>query len=212
MSDLPRIRLINIHKVSGTPWSLSKSLRFPSSESGHKSEAIPLPSSFKPKSITMGFGQRWQPKAYLDTLTPTGHLYLPKGGLNLSTGTIFSFKPKRKDDNGVPGPGSYNPKRLPLKSSQKVSLKSKFKELSPKKCPSPVSYSPKYTQVFRKHYKEVGFGFGERNFMRNMETDSPGPNLYTLPSEFDKVSKGCKKESRILVQGTFSAVSASSCL
>lgn len=212
MSDQPRIRLINIHKVTGTPWSLSKSLRFPSSESGHKSEPIPLPSTFKPKPITMGFGTRWQPKAFLDTITPTGHLYLPKGALNSSTGPIFSFKPKRKDDNGVPGPGSYDPKRLPRKSSPKVSLKSKFKELSLSKCPSPVSYSPKYTQVFKKHYKDVGFGFGERNFMKNMETDSPGPNLYTLPSEFDRFNKGCKKESKLLVQGSFNVVSASSCL
>ena len=212
MSDQPRIRLINIHKIAGTPWSLSKSVRFPSSESDHKSEAINLPSTFKPKQITMGFGQRWQPKAYKESLKPTGNLYLPKGALNSSIGPIFNFKPKRKDDNGVPGPGSYDPIERSRKSSPRVSLKAKFKELTPAKCPSPGSYSPKYTQVFKKQFKEVGFGFGDREFMKNMETDSPAPNLYVLPSEFDKFEKGPRKKSALAIITAFSAVSASSCL
>lgn len=212
MSDQPRIRLINIHKVTGTPWSLSRSLRFPSSASDHKSEAVNLPSTFKPKPITMGFGKRWQPKAYTEALTPKGNLYLPKGALNSSTGPIFNFKPKRKDDNGVPGPGSYDPIGLPRKSSPKVTLKAKFTELTPAKCPCPGSYSPKYTQVFKKHYKDVGFGFGDRKFMKNVETESPPPNLYFIPSEFDKFDKRKNKNSTLNVLSAFSVLSASSCL
>jgi hypothetical protein len=195
--ETPRVRLININKKNGTPWSLSKSIRFPSSESDHKSEVSSLRTSFESKSITMGFGKRWQPKAFTEEFSPNGSLYLLRGSLNSSLGPIFNKKPKRVDENGVPGPGSYDPIRQPSKNSPKVSLKSKYKDLTPVKCPSPISYSPKYTQVFKKQYKDVSFGFGDRNFLKNMETDSPGPNIYRLPSQFDKFDKTRQKNSRL---------------
>lgn len=198
MSDLPetpRIRLINLTRVSGTPWSLSKSIRFPSSESDHKSEVNSLRTSFDIKPITMGFGKRWQPKAFMQEYSPNGNLYSLRGSFNSTLGPIFTKKPKRTDDNGVPGPGSYNPVVVVRNASPKISFKAKFKEFSPVKCPSPISYSPKYTQVFKKNFKEVGFGFGDRGFMKNMETDSPGPNIYKLPSQFDKFDRKSQRNS-----------------
>ena len=75
-------------------------------------------------------------------------------------------------------------------------MQSKFREFIPKKSPSPVAYSLNTSQIFRSTHKDIGFGFGERNFLNNVETASPGPNSYILPSNFDKFKT--KKYSPII--------------
>ena len=181
-----RLRLIEATKIRGTPWSLSKSLRFPSSESDHKSEASVLPSTIAHRTITMGFGSRWKPVPLKGSDSPPPNIYNLPSSFNSPIGPKITKKPIRKDDNGVPGPGSYNNTPKPRKNSPQFSFQSKFKELTPKKSPSPIAYSPQHFPTFRSTHKSISFGFGNRNFLTSCETDSPGPTAYNIPSKFDK--------------------------
>lgn len=183
-----RLRLTDLNKKKGTVWSLSKSVRFPSSESKHKSEPGILPSSFTKKSITMGFGGRWNFKPVQGADSPAANIYKLPSSFNSPVGPKLGKKPKRIDENGIPGPGTYNITQTPGKNSPKFSIQSKFKDFTPKKTPSPVAYFPTHIQSFRKTYWEIGFGYGTRIFLKNCETDSPGPG-YILPSKFDKFKK-----------------------
>lgn len=194
MSYEGKQRLINATKVQGTPWSLSRSVRFPSSASKHTAEAICMPSTFARKSITMGLGGRWEPKILNES--PPPNFYNLSSSFNSPIGPILTNKPRRKDDNGIPGPGSYNISQTTGQNSPKFSLQSKYKELIPKKSPSPIAYSLNTSQVFHDRFKEIGFGFGDRDFLKNLEKNSPGPNEYIIPSRFDRFK--AKRYSPIL--------------
>ena len=127
MSDEGRLRLITATKVDGTPWSLSKSLRFPSSESKHKAEPFQFPSTFASRSRAMGYGGRWEPTCLRGKDSPPPNAYNLPSTFNSTLGPILTQKPKRNDDNGVPGPGTYDVSRKPGSNSPRFSLQAKYK-------------------------------------------------------------------------------------
>jgi hypothetical protein len=181
-----RIRLISVTRAKGSPWSLSKSVRFPSAEADHKAEAEYLHSSLESKPVTMGFGRRWEPLPAAEFETPSPCKYTVKDAFSTVKAPRLTSKPKRNDSNGVPGPGAYSPRVPRLWQPLSVSLKAKFRDVKPKKAPSPISYSPNHQNVFLSPFKNITFGVGDRPFMKYVETDSPGPSAYRLPSDFDK--------------------------
>lgn len=187
MNNENRIRLVNIGKVNGT-WSLSKANRFPSAASDHKAEASYIPTSLVTRSVAISSGKRWALNITKDSETPLPNIYTLKGAIEKTKGRSFGHRISLKVDNGVPGPGSYNI-TLPQSKSPKFSLKSKHRDFTPIKSPSPYSYSPNHSITFKSTAWQVSFGFGDREFLKNPETDTPGPNAYRLPSQFDKYRK-----------------------
>ena len=87
----------------------------------------------------------------------------------------------------TPGPGSYETVRIFGNEGPKFSFKAKIKLSKHCDSPPPNAYNP--SPVINTAFKNISFGVGDRNFLRKLMSDSPGPGTYEIKSEFSKTGK-----------------------
>ena len=136
----------------------------------------------------MGYGGRWQPEVR-NKDSPSPGAYEIRSSLN--TGHAMRYKepvPRNLESRqGMPGPGAYEIVQPIGKHAPKISFRARHVDVRYSESPSPHAYSPSLlpTGAFR----GIGFGFGGREFMKNVTSDSPGPGCYDLASIFAATPK-----------------------
>lgn len=142
-------------------------------------------STLSKRTCTFGIGGRLELKNKTGKDSPSPCTYnLPscfdkeKGGPVMSKPKIL----KRKKNENIPGPGTYNPHSPLGTRALKFSFTSRIIKEIRCESPPPNTYNPCFTLVSKGAFKNIGFGIGDRN--KTPRNDSPGPGTYDLPSIF----------------------------
>ena len=166
-------------------FSFPKASRFMFNKKQDDRQYVMLPSTLNRRGTSLGYGQRWQPDVHTKDI-PSPGTYEVRTSMHTSHGPRYKdATPKFLEGfDGVPGPGSYDFVQPIGKNAPKLSFRSKHYDIKYSCSPSPQAYSPKISQGTA--IKGTTFGYGQREFMRNMKNDSPGPGCYEFSSTFSK--------------------------
>lgn len=165
-------------------YSFAKASRFSKFIYKPSVDFVSLPSTLGRRGTSLGYGQRWQPDVRnKDTPSPGAYdinTILNSGHFGRHKDSISKNSEFKTDD--VPGPGSYDISEPIGKNAPKISFRGKHCEVKYPYSPSPQAYSP--SPSIQNSFRGTSFGFGGREFMKHVESDSPGPGCYDFTSTF----------------------------
>ena len=181
-----------LRQQNAKTWTFSKEARFRSVKVTEESDFISPPSSLNPRSTSIGFGERWKPRNPMGNDSPPPGTYTLPSTFNKDLGPRIvraSILPLVGMRHLTPGPGAYETGSPMGKNSPKYSFRGRESMVKVSDNPPPNAYHPNSTLTEFGAFKNIGFGYGNRNFLRTQINDSPGPGSYNIESNFDKIKK-----------------------
>ena len=181
-----------LRRHSPTGWSFSKESRFKSLKIPEESDFITPPSCLNQRATSIGFGERWKPMNSMGKDSPPPGSYNLPSTLNKDSGPRIvkaTVLPPVGHRHLTPGPGSYNATTPMGKHSPKYSFRGRDLSLKISNNPPPNAYHPNLTLTEFSAFKSIGFGYGNRAFLRKFNDETPGPGSYNIESDFDKSKK-----------------------
>ena len=181
-----------LRQQSPTTWSFSKETRFKPLKVPEESDFISPVSSLNQRSTSIGFGERWKPRNPMGNDSPPPGTYNLPSTLNKDTGPRIvraSLLPPVGHRHLTPGPGAYETMTCVGKNSPKYSFRGRERLARGNDNPPPNAYHPNSTLTEHGAFKNIGFGYGNRVFLRAHMNDTPGPGSYNIESNFDKIKK-----------------------
>lgn len=170
-------------RQDSSKWSFSKSDRFPSQPPVPYESLYTLPSSFKGRTTSLGFGSKWTAGNKTGSPSPAAYTlpgsFSPLKAARKSFGSPLAKLPSARH---TPGVGDYNIGKTFGESSPHYTFRDKGIKTRMHKYASPQLYNPNTRLTEKTTYDNIGFGFGNRNFLTKFN-DSPGPAAYTIPSK-----------------------------
>ena len=178
-----------LRRKNCTGWSFAKDPRFKSSRKHQESDFIGPQSTLSPRSTSIGYRKRWKPGSAFAFETPSPDSYNIPSTFTKQKGPRImkeTLLPSITSRYGTPGPGAYDASSTIGRQSPKFSFRGRDNYVKTNASPSPNMYSPKNSLTENSAFKAIGFGYGDRTFMRGFLDGTPGPGSYNISSNFDK--------------------------
>ncbi|OMJ71830.1 hypothetical protein SteCoe_29865 [Stentor coeruleus] len=177
------------HKRTST-YTFSRAVRFRVQKRPNNSEFISLPSTLDRRGTSQGFGGRWKPGISSRFESPAPGSYDIPTSFNMKIGPKFIKDNQLKNYESIdftPGPGTYEVAQPIGKHAPKFTFRAKVSREVYSQSPPPNAYAPASLETSA--FKNITFGIGERNFLKNFREDSPGPGSYEIQPECFKLPK-----------------------
>lgn len=177
------------HKRTST-YTFSRAVRFRVQKRPDNAEFVALPSTLDRRGTSQGFGERWRPGVSTRFESPAPGSYDIPTSFNMKVGPkiIKDTQPKSYESiEFTPGPGTYEVVQPIGKHAPKFTFRAKVSREVYSQSPPPNAYAP--TSLTTSAFKNITFGIGERNFLKNSRQESPGPGSYEIQSECFKLPK-----------------------